>query len=117
MNIAEVYDLHAVERGRKIGHANLDAANRILEALGGKAVGSTEKRRNACDCGGALKEVTARGIAEKFHGAVGPGSGLSRVDWPERGGRGQRPPEQQKAKPAPTAAKGHTDERQEPAEK
>src|SRR5260370_8030498 len=84
MNIAEVYDLHAVERGRKIGHGNLDAANRVLEAPGCKAVGSKEKRRNACDCGGALKEVTARGIAETFHGTVGPGSGRSRVDRPQR---------------------------------
>src|SRR5260370_21710905 len=106
MNIAEVYDLHAVERGRKIGHANLDAANRILEALGGKAVGSKEKRRNACDCGGALEEVTARGIAEKFHGPVGPGSGRSRVDWPERGGGGSREPAHQKPKTGPAAEKG-----------
>src|SRR5260370_40124513 len=107
MNIAEVYDLHAVERGRKIGHGNLDAANRILEALGGKAVGSKEKRRNACDCGGALKEVTARRIAEKFHGAVGPGSGRGRVDWPERGGRGSREPAQQSPQPIQAADKDH----------
>src|SRR5260370_23904592 len=107
MNIAEVYDLHAVERGRKIGHANLDAANRILEALGGKAVGSKEKRRNACDCGGALEEVTGRGIAEKFHGPVGPGSGRSRVDGPERGGCGSRDPAQQSPEPVKAVDKDH----------
>src|SRR5258708_33637242 len=78
----------------------------MLEALGGKAVGSKEKRRNTCDCGGALEEVTARGIAEKFHGPVGPGSGRSRVDWPERGGGGSRGAAQQNTKTGPGVDKG-----------
>src|SRR5258708_21062992 len=107
MNITKLDDLHTVKRGRKIGHGNLDAANRVLEALGGKAVGCKEKRRNTCDCSGALEEVTARGIAEKFHGAVGPGSGLSRVDWPERGGRGAREPPQQNPEPGQALDKDH----------
>src|SRR5258708_30285366 len=89
----------------------------MLEALGGKAVGSKEKRRNTCDCGGALEEVTARRIAQKFHGAVGPGSGRSRVDWPERGGGRSRGPAEQNPQPVPAVDKDHTQETKPRAEK
>src|SRR4029077_2561642 len=64
MNIADLGDPHAVERGRQIGHWNLDAANLVVEALGGESVHRAEKRRRTGKHAGGSEKIASRGIGD-----------------------------------------------------
>ncbi len=64
VNVAQLHDGHAVQRGIQTGNGNFDAANLVIEALGGVAVhGAEEWRGSGCGGDGAEK-VTARRITK-----------------------------------------------------
>src|SRR3989442_10503064 len=90
VNVAELDDLHAIESGRQVGQGNLDAANLIVETLGGETVHGAEKRSGTGRGGGRAEKVAAaRG--SKGLGSIVPGrrGGLQRESF--LCGRGAQP--------------------------
>src|SRR5712692_3982525 len=63
MNVADLDDLHAIERGGQIGQGNLDAADLVVEALGGEAVHGGEERSGAGGGRGGAEKVSAAWVS------------------------------------------------------
>src|SRR5260370_9010335 len=66
MDVADLYDFHAVESGRQIVDGNFDAADLVVDALGSKTVHGTEKWGGAGSGGGGAEEVTAAWISNSL---------------------------------------------------
>jgi len=62
VNIAQLRDAQAVERGREIRDRNFDFTNLKVQPFGNKAVSGADERNSPCENTGSLKEVAARMI-------------------------------------------------------
>src|SRR5579859_2783265 len=74
VNVAELSDLHAVEGWRQVGGRDLDPANVVIQALGGKTVHYAEKRGSAGKRGRRTEKVAARRIGNDFRSSSRRGS-------------------------------------------
>src|ERR1700674_3787725 len=63
VNIADLDDLHSVERSRQIGNGNLDTADLIVQAFGSKTVHSAEKWSGSGSGRGGAEKVPAAGVS------------------------------------------------------
>jgi len=59
-------DLQAVEGGGQIGQGNLDAANLVVEALGGKTIHGTEEWGGTGSGRGGAEKVAAARVCNGF---------------------------------------------------
>ena len=66
MNVAQLNNLHAVQSRWQIGDGNLDAADLVIQALGGKAVHGREERSGSGSSSGGAEKVPAAGIRDHF---------------------------------------------------
>src|SRR4029077_5789126 len=65
VNVAKLDDFQAVESGRQIGSGDFDAADAIIQALGGETIDHAEERYSASQSGGGAEEVAARRVGEQ----------------------------------------------------
>ena len=66
MNVAQLRDLHSVERIRQIGHRNFHPPDMVIQTLRSEAIhGAEERRRTGC-CRRSFKEMPPSRIGHKF---------------------------------------------------
>src|ERR1700733_3256827 len=70
MNIADLHDGQAIERGIQVGDGNLLATNLILKPLGRVAIHRAEERRGSGRSGSSTEKITPARIAEQFYARV-----------------------------------------------
>src|SRR6202035_3404881 len=70
MNIADLHDGQAIERGIQVGDGNLLATNLILKPLGRVAIHRTEEGRGSGRSGSSTEKITPARIAEQFYTRV-----------------------------------------------
>ncbi len=75
VNVAKLDDCHSVESGRQIGGGDFDAADAVIQALGGEAIDHAEKRNSARQGGSGAEEVAARRVRDQVrsHGSCARG--------------------------------------------
>ncbi len=66
VDVADLDDLQAIESGRQIVDGNFDAADLVVEALGGETIHGTEKWGGAGSSSGGAEEVAAARISNSL---------------------------------------------------
>src|ERR1700687_3147346 len=66
VNVAQLEDCHAVKSGRQIGGGDFDAADAVVQALGGKTINHAKKRNCASQRGSGAKEIAERRVGDQI---------------------------------------------------
>src|ERR1700722_781210 len=67
VNVAELHDGEAIERGIQVGNGNFLAANLILKAFGREAIHSAKERRGSGSGGSGTEKITSARIPQLFY--------------------------------------------------